>query len=346
MLAGGGVAAGAVLLGATPAQAANGDPFRLGRTNAASNTTAVHNTAPVPSLQVSSTHGTSGAAHGLVIVARHGYGLAATSAGNHAVSGTTSAPAKAGVIATHNGAVGTGAALIANGRKNTGAYVYNTDATKPALLVRSSRPGELGPFTEAVRVDAENGLATALTANGKVTIRARGSGTALSIDVRDRTVGAEINAFTLDAAEVPTALRLSATAVVQDPEDPTFYNGYAIDATGHAIFEGDVTCWSITTRTSDPTDPGRYLIQHSLEATERRSVVDGVATASASGLASVEVPAWFPALYEAFRYQLTPLGAAAPSLHVSNELADGRFTIAGAGANQKVSWQLTGSRKG
>ncbi len=346
MLVGGGVAAGAVLLGATPAQAANGDPVRTGRANAASNTTALANTAPVPSLQVSSTHATSGAAHGLVVSARDGYGLAATSAGNHAVSGTTAAPAKSGVLATHNGAAGTGAALIANGRKNTGAYVYNTDATKPALLVRSSRPGELGPFTEAVRIDAENGLATALNANGKVTIRARGSGTALSIDVRDRTVGAEINAFTLDAAEVPTALRLSATAVVQDPEEPTFYNGYAIDATGHAIFEGDVTCWSLTTRTSDPTDPGRYVIQHALEAPERRSVVDGVATATAAGVATVEVPAWFPALNENFRYQLTPLGAAAPSLHVQTELANGTFTIAGAGPNQKVSWQLTGSRKG
>ena len=45
-----------------------------------------------------------------------------------------------------------------------------------------------------------------------------------------------------------------------------------------------------------------------------------------------------------FRYQLTAIGAAAPNLHIAQEVASHRFSIAGGAAGMKVSWQVTGVR--
>jgi hypothetical protein len=59
----------------------------------------------------------------------------------------------------------------------------------------------------------------------------------------------------------------------------------------------------------------------------------------------VDLPAYFEALNGDFRYQLTALGVAALSLHVADEIADNRFRIAGGAAGQRISWQVTGTRK-
>lgn len=58
----------------------------------------------------------------------------------------------------------------------------------------------------------------------------------------------------------------------------------------------------------------------------------------------VELPAWFEALNGDYRYQLTPIGDAAP-LYVAAEVADNGFRIAGGRAGLKLSWQVTGVRR-
>ena len=57
-----------------------------------------------------------------------------------------------------------------------------------------------------------------------------------------------------------------------------------------------------------------------------------------------DLPRWFGALNTDFRYQLTPIGGAAPALHIASEIADNRFTIAGGPPGLKVSWMVTGIR--
>ena len=57
------------------------------------------------------------------------------------------------------------------------------------------------------------------------------------------------------------------------------------------------------------------------------------------------LPDWFEALNEGFRYQLTPIGAPAPRLHVADEIAHAQFRIAGGVPGQRVCWQVTGVRK-
>jgi hypothetical protein len=75
-----------------------------------------------------------------------------------------------------------------------------------------------------------------------------------------------------------------------------------------------------------------------------KNVYDGVAAANGRGEAVVELPDWFAPLNTDFRYQLTPLGSAAPDLHIVEEIANNRFKIAGAKPGMKVCWQVTGTR--
>ncbi len=74
-----------------------------------------------------------------------------------------------------------------------------------------------------------------------------------------------------------------------------------------------------------------------------KNIYDGVATLGAGGEAVVELPEWFEALNQDFRYQLTCLGAFAP-VYVAEEIAGNRFRIAGGRQGMKISWQVTGTR--
>ena len=57
------------------------------------------------------------------------------------------------------------------------------------------------------------------------------------------------------------------------------------------------------------------------------------------------MPDYFESLNREFGYQLTPIGGAAPSLHVAEKISDDRFKIAGGPVGLEVSWQVTGVRK-
>jgi hypothetical protein len=96
----------------------------------------------------------------------------------------------------------------------------------------------------------------------------------------------------------------------------------------------------------NPIDPEHsYLVHASVESSEMKNLYDGVVTLDARGEAVVQLPAWFSALNKDFRYQLTPVGAPAPNLHVASEIADNRFAIAGGAARMKVSWMVSGVRQ-
>jgi hypothetical protein len=89
----------------------------------------------------------------------------------------------------------------------------------------------------------------------------------------------------------------------------------------------------------------KYLVHSFVESPDMKNVYDGVTVADSLGEVSVELPAYFDALNKDFRYQLTPIGARAPNLHVKQELTRNRFAIAGAAPGQRVCWQVTGTRK-
>ena len=99
-------------------------------------------------------------------------------------------------------------------------------------------------------------------------------------------------------------------------------------------------------RIDHPMDSANKYLNHSfVESPEMKNVYDGVAVLDANGEAAVMLPDWFEALNEGFRYQLTPVGAPAPQLHVADEIAHAQFRIAGGVPGQRVCWQVTGVRK-
>lgn len=82
-----------------------------------------------------------------------------------------------------------------------------------------------------------------------------------------------------------------------------------------------------------------------MESLERKDVYCGVAVVDADGQATIEFPVWFEALNEIFRCQLTPIGARAAGLHISRELAESCFGIAGGDPRMEVCWQVIGMRR-
>jgi hypothetical protein len=130
-------------------------------------------------------------------------------------------------------------------------------------------------------------------------------------------------------------------------------SGPAVFAQGRpaGVFNGDVEVRGRLTKTllnfriDHPVDPAnRYLNHSAVESDEMKNVYDGVVVLDEAGGAVVELPSWFEALNTEFRYQLTALGAAAPNLHVAEEISGGRFAVAGGPAGAKVCWLLTGVR--
>jgi hypothetical protein len=95
-----------------------------------------------------------------------------------------------------------------------------------------------------------------------------------------------------------------------------------------------------------PLDPaGRYLRHSFVESSEMKNLYDGIAVCDGNGEAAVALPEWFESLNSDVRYQLTPVGAPAPDLHISEELQNNQFKIAGGSLGLKVSWQVSGVRR-
>jgi hypothetical protein len=116
-------------------------------------------------------------------------------------------------------------------------------------------------------------------------------------------------------------------------------------------FMGDVTITGTLSkaaggfRIDHPLDPAnRYLCHSFVESPDMKNMYDGVTTLDANGQAEVQLPGWFEALNEDLRYQLTSVGVPAPRLHISREVFEGRFEIAGGEPGMKVCWQVTGTR--
>ncbi len=95
-----------------------------------------------------------------------------------------------------------------------------------------------------------------------------------------------------------------------------------------------------------PQDPAnKYLVHSCIESDQMVNLYRGNATVNAVGTATVILPDWFEALNEDFSYQLTAIGAPAPTLHVAQEIAGNSFMIGGGLPGMKVSWVVTGVRK-
>ncbi len=122
--------------------------------------------------------------------------------------------------------------------------------------------------------------------------------------------------------------------------------GFAGAFTGDVAISGSLNVSGTKNfRIDHPLDPAnRYLYHAAVESDEVLDQYTGNVVLDGSGRAVVELPDWFEALNTDFRYQLTPIGAPAPNLHVAEGVRDNRFTIAGGAPGMTVSWLITARR--
>jgi len=128
---------------------------------------------------------------------------------------------------------------------------------------------------------------------------------------------------------------------------PTGYAGrFSGNVYVNGTFSADVKLFKI----DHPFDPAnRYLYHYSMESAEVLNQYSGNVVLGADGSAWVELPAWFSAINRDVRYQLTPVGGAAPGLYIAQEVGDqgvgdNRFQVAGGPPGLKVSWEITAVR--
>lgn len=122
--------------------------------------------------------------------------------------------------------------------------------------------------------------------------------------------------------------------------------GTALSVDGNATVSGTLSKGGGSFKIDHPLDPASKYLYHSfVESPDMMNVYNGTVALDRRGRARVELPDWFEALNRDFRYQLTPIGAPAPNLHISSTVADKSFGIAGGHEGQEVSWQVTGIRQ-
>ena len=99
---------------------------------------------------------------------------------------------------------------------------------------------------------------------------------------------------------------------------------------GDVKINGNLTASTKSFKIDHPLDPSnKYLNHSSVESPDMKNVYDGVVVLDDKGEAVVVLAAWFEALNKDFRYQLTPIGAPGPNLHIAKEIENQRFKIAG-----------------
>ena len=123
-------------------------------------------------------------------------------------------------------------------------------------------------------------------------------------------------------------------------------DGYGLYSNGNCHVNGTLSKAAGSFRIDHPLDPDNKWLSHSfVESPDMMNVYNGNATLDAAGCATVTLPDYFVPLNRDYRYQLTPIGASAPGLHIAAEVTESAFKIAGGPAGTKVSWQVTGIRR-
>jgi hypothetical protein len=112
------------------------------------------------------------------------------------------------------------------------------------------------------------------------------------------------------------------------------------------VIDGNLqTAGSKNFRIDHPLDPtNKYLYHAAIESSEVLNQYSGNLVLDGKGEGQVVFPAWFAAVNEDFRYQLTAVGAPGPNLHIAKEMEDSGFTVGGGVPGMKVSWQVTARR--
>ncbi len=216
----------------------------------------------------------------------------------------------------------------------------------PNAAIRGSHNGR------GIAIYADSATGAGVLASGSIGVNASGTG--------DYAVYANVNSSKSGSAAVYG--RNSATGISGHGVSGIHAgNGFGVygESKGYAGFfqggvkvennlrvDGNISKGGGSFKIDHPLDPANQYLYHSfVESPDMKNIYDGVVTLDDEGAAEVELANWFETLNSDYRYQLTPMGAAAPGLFIDQEVEGGRFGIAGGVPGQRVSWQVTGIRQ-
>lgn len=152
------------------------------------------------------------------------------------------------------------------------------------------------------------------------------------------TYGVYGNANTVGSATVPST-RYGVYGYATGAT--TNYAGYF---SGNVQITGSISKGGGTFKIDHPLDPeNKYLYHSFVESPDMMNIYNGNVTTDAGGYATIQLPDYFEALNQDFRYQLTVVGTFAQAI-VKEKVKDNRFVIQTNQPNVEVSWQVTGIR--
>jgi len=113
---------------------------------------------------------------------------------------------------------------------------------------------------------------------------------------------------------------------------------------GNVEVTGQITESNCGILIDHPLNPENKKLYHNcVESSDMMNIYNGNISLDDKGESWINLPDWFEALNEEFRYQLTCIGNFA-QVYVAEEIQNNRFKIAGGKPGMKVSWQVTGIR--
>ena len=270
--------------------------------------------------------------------------------------GATASPFGIGVLGNSYNGLSASAISLLNGGLGAGVWgdqpndygVIATSDNWPALFATSSND-------DAIYAVSASGLGILAESSGVGFIYAGvsgvGSNTATGVaGYSDSGVGiAASNSASGPASDVNATLW--ALSFSDQPEYVLYAENQAgtkyvrTDNNGNLAATGTLYGAAKQFQIDHPLDPtGKYLFHTDIESPDMKNFYDGLAVLDANGEASVQLPDYFEALNQDFRYQLTSIGAPGPNLYIADEISGNRFRIAGGKPGARVSWQVTGIR--
>jgi hypothetical protein len=277
-------------------------------------------------------YGQGGTATGVYGDSTTGTAVHGVSTGGTAVSGSTSAATGYGVVGFNTSTTGSGGAGVYGNSSNpsvAGVYGVNTDGGYAIYGNNNSGDG-IGVYGFSTSNQGVRGVAALTGVSGLAT-------------------GPSASPVYGVAGYAGTSAPANSAGIYgSNNATAGLYAGYfdgPVDVIG-TLTANVVSKGSGTFLIDHPLEPTTKDLQHSfVESPDMKNIYDGQGVADANGELSVQMPKYFEALNKDFRYQLTPIGEAAPNLHIKSELVEGCFVIAGATPGRKLCWQLTGTRK-
>ena len=268
------------------------------------------------------------------IVAWNGPGSANSNGAANAIEGDLYNPAGNGLVIKFNVAPTTGNLIEAGiphspGGGLGGGTEFRVDGN--SNVSTSGKISAGGGLSVQGATTLNGGISNGLKVSGDVSVsndlRVTGTTSLSGGVVGGLTVN---NGMTIKNIEVPGNVALEVTS------------GVKVD--GDLWVGGNIQKSSGTFKIDHPLDPANKYLYHSfVESPDMMNIYNGNVVTDARGMAIVELPSYFEALNQDFRYQLTVIGQFAQAI-VATEIANNRFTIQTDKPAVKVSWQVTGIR--